>query len=159
MKYFPVVDLPVILSEELKDTFESENEALPFDLIDKYMVLWENSVDEYTEFIPCFRLPEQENFQAIVYWKGSLLKYEFIMVTLDKKMNMISRKVIASTIVENDQIKRSVASIEPDLTISIIAGHEDESQSFEAGRSVLYSMEIMANGELVFDSDYRALHN
>ncbi|MBK9150630.1 MAG: hypothetical protein IPM26_06345 [Saprospiraceae bacterium] len=157
--FFPEIELPVLLTEEMKDSFESENEMLPRELIDSYLAQWEQQIDEFTEFIPCFRLPAQEHFTALVYWKGSLLRYEYVIVTLDKKWNFISRKVIASTVVEGDKINRSIASIEPDLTINIIAGHETEGKDYDPARSRLYSMEILANGELIFDSDYRAINN
>lgn len=159
LEYFPIVELPVLLSEDQKDIFETMNKALPMEMTLKYIGQWEMGIDEYTEFIPCFSLPPQENFKAIVYWKGSLLKYEFIIITLDKTDQLISRKVIASTIVDQNIIKRSVASIEPDLTISIVAGHEQDNGLYDVSRSSLYTMEIMSSGELVFDDNFKAPQN
>lgn len=157
LEYFPAVELPVMLSEEQKDVFEEMNKALPLVLTEKYIGSWESEIDEFTEFIPCFSLPVQKNYSGLVYWKGSLLKYEFILVTLNKSQQLISRKVIASTIVDNNIIKRSVASIESDLSISIIAGHQQGDDLYDVSASALYSIEIMDNGELVFDSNFGTL--
>jgi hypothetical protein len=151
--YFPMIDLPVIISDDHLNEYESGTDPFPQSFIDEFVMSWEKSTDEYTEFIPCFRLPSQEKYDAVVYWKGSLLRYDFVLATFDKKGNLIHKKPIAGTIVNDNRITRSVASIEPDLIINIIAGHADDGVEYDAGVSKAYAMEILPNGEIIFSFD------
>ncbi len=152
--YFPEVDLPVTLSDEKVMTFSSENKALPAGFISEFIEPIEKEIDEMTEFIPCLKIPNTENFTALVYWKGSLMKYEFILVTYNKRNRVISRKSIASVIVEGELVKKSVASIDEDLIISIIAGENQKAdEAYDPKNSKAFSMEILGDGEVIFSVD------
>lgn len=153
LHYFPVVELPVIISEDHLSDYENANDTLPQAFIDEIMVEWEKEMDEFTEFIPCFRLPGEEKFESLVYWKGSLLRYDFILITLDKSGNLINRKSIANTVIDDKIIKKSVASIEPDLIINIIAGQTYDGEEYDASFSKAFSMEILPTGEIIFALD------
>ena len=122
LSFFPVVDLPITLSEDMVEIFSKNNKVLPSSAIAEFISKWEPEIDEYVEFIPCIQLPAEEEFIGLVYWKGGLMQYEYIIVTLTKKGELISRKSISSTIVEGDAIKKSVAHIDEDLIINIMAG-------------------------------------
>jgi hypothetical protein len=71
-------------------------------------------------------------------------------VTLNKLGDVISRKSIASTIVHGQTIKKSIASIDPDYIITIIAGHSEGGEDYDAEQSQSYSMEILPTGEIIF---------
>ncbi|MFN8337441.1 MAG: hypothetical protein U0T36_00300 [Saprospiraceae bacterium] len=153
LHYFPETQLPVIISEDHLSEYENNAEAFPQAFIDEVITTWEKDVDEFTEFIPCFQLPKEEKFNAVVYWKGGLLKYDFVLVTLDKKGELISKKSIASTVVTDHTIKKSVASIEPDLIINIIAGQTEDGDEYDAAMSKAFAMEILPSGEIIFNLD------
>lgn len=153
LHYFPETQLPVIISEDHLSEYEHNADTFPQSFIDEVIMTWEKDVDEFTEFIPCFQLPKEEKFNAVVYWKGGLLKYDFVLVTLDKKGDLISRKSIASTVVTDNTIKKSVASIEPDLIINIIAGQTEDGDEYDATRSKAFAMEILPSGEIIFNLD------
>ncbi|KXK39043.1 MAG: hypothetical protein J5I52_09840 [Saprospiraceae bacterium] len=153
LKYFPETSLPVVVSEDYLHVYEEENVPLPLAFIQEIMVEWEKEIDEFTEFVACFSLPKEEKFHTVVYWRGSLLRYDFIMVTLDLNGNMISKKSIANTIYERKVIKKSVASIEPDLIIHIMAGQAQEWDDYDASTSRDFTMEILPSGEIIFSMD------
>jgi len=154
LEYFPEVELPVTISEDSITTFDSVNEVLPKSLIEHYIIKWEASqdIDEYTEFVPCFRLPDSsEDYHAIVYWKGGLLRYEYLLVTIDKrKETIITRKSIAGIISEDDKIKQSVAQIDEDLIIHIMAGVNNANDDYNPENSQAFNMEIMSTGDIIF---------
>jgi len=152
--YFPEVELPITLSDEKVMTFSSENKALPAGFIAEFIQPIEKEIDEMTEFIPCLKVPNTKDFSALVYWKGSLMKYEFILVTYDKNNRFICRRSIASVIVDGELVKKSVASIDEDLIISIIAGeNKNGDEEYNPKNSKAFSMEILGDGEVIFSVD------
>lgn len=153
LHYFPETGLPVLISEDHLSEYELNSDPFPQAFIDEILLDWEKEADEFTEFIPCFRLPSEEKFSAVVYWKGGLLKYDFVLVTLDKKGDLINKKTIASTIVNDNIIRKSIASIEPDLIINIIAGQTLDGEEYDASMSKAFAMEILPTGEIIFAMD------
>jgi len=151
--YFPETELPILLSEDYLSDFEANSAPFPQAFIEEYLLKWEKDADEYTEFIPCASLPAEEKFNAVVYWKGALLRYDFVLVTLDKKGNLISKKAIASTIISDNLISKSVASIEPDYIINIIAGQSKDGEEYDANLSKAFAMEVLPSGEIIFAMD------
>ncbi len=153
LHYFPESVLPTIVSEDYLSEYEINADPFPQVFIDEVLLDWEKEADEFTEFIPCFRLPKEEKFNAVVYWKAGLLRYDFVLVTLDKNGELINKKSIASTLVNDNIIKKSVASIEPDLIINIIAGQTLDGEEYDASMSKAFAMEILPTGEIIFALD------
>jgi hypothetical protein len=153
LHYFPETYLPVLVSEDHLSEYEAESDPFPQSFIDEILLEWEKEADEFTEFIPCFKLPKEDKFNAVVYWKGSLLRYDFMLVTLDKNGELINKKSIANTIVNELIIRKSVASIEPDLIINIIAGQTMDGDEYDASMSKAFAMEILPTGEIIFAMD------
>lgn len=150
LSFFPVVDLPITLSEDMVEIFSKNNKVFPSPAIAEYISKWEPNIDEYVEFIPCIQLPVEDEFIGIVYWKGGLMQYEYIIITLTKKGELISRKSISSTIVEGETIKKSVASIDEDLIINIMAGATLDEDKYDPATSQAFSMEILPTGDILF---------
>lgn len=154
LQFFPEVELPVIFSDETLMVFNQENKPLPNQIVHTVIAEWEGILDEYTEYIPCCLVHSTDEYHSIVYWKGGLLKYEFVLVTIDVKSHtpkLISRKVIASTISENNLIKKSVASIDVDMIVHIMAGVNDANATdYSADQSKAFTMEIQSTGDIMF---------
>ena len=153
LQFFPEVELPVVFTDETLNVFSNENPPLPNAIIHTIMAQWEGELDDYTEIVPCVKVDSNEDYHAFVYWKGGLLKYEFILVTIDAKTEsptLISRKVIGSTVTEGELIKKSVASIDPDLIIHIIAGAGAAHGAYSADQSQAFTMEIQTTGDILF---------
>lgn len=150
LEYFPEVELPVSLTEETVVTFSNSNIPLPGGLIAQTISTWETGDEEFVEYIPCFKIDGREHFVGIVYWKGELLTYEYILVTFDKQGKMIQRKPISSVHADGSTVKKSVAQIDEDLIIHIMAGESSDEMRYDPSRSQAFNMEIMPTGEIEF---------
>lgn len=153
LSFFPEVELPIEITDELVNTADAVNKVLPAAIIEAYFVQWEGSeeFDEYTEFVPILRIQEAEDFHALIYWKGGLMKYEYILVTLDKEGNFITKKPIASTMSDGNTVKKSVSKIDEDMIIHIMAGeNEVNAKNYDPARSQAFNMEILHSGDIIF---------
>lgn len=152
LHYFPATALPLLLSDDHISDIENAVDQLPQSFIEEHIMVWENEEDdEMTEYIAVASLPSiEKKIFPIVYYKAGLLKYEFILATFDKEGNLICRKPIASTVVEGTLVKRSIASIEPDYIINIIAGQSDNGEDYDPSMSKPFSMEVLPDGEIIF---------
>ncbi len=149
LSFFPEVIPPLTVSNDSIKEISRRNKVLPPEALKNYFIPWGAKIDEFTEFVPCFALPRQEQFIALVYWQAGLLNHSFILVTVDPKTELtISQKVIAGTVSDGEVVLRSVANIEQDLTIQIITG-EENTQSFNPLESQGYYMEILPSGEII----------
>jgi len=69
LKKFPPVSLPVTLGSDTHIEFSRANSPLdPLEIEDYILPLEENEMDEFTEFIPCFCIPDTADFIGIVYY-------------------------------------------------------------------------------------------
>jgi hypothetical protein len=152
LSYFPEITPPITLTEDSIDHINATNDALPYHLLNSFINNWEGEEDlALTEYIPCLKLPKNGKFNTIIYWKASLLRYDFIMATIDDIGNLIQRKNLCGTLVEDNVIKKSVANIDEDYIIHIVAGaHKTNEMDYDASYSQSFTMEVMANGEIVF---------
>jgi hypothetical protein len=148
---YPPINMPVTLGEDTHHTFGLENLPFSEEMIAQYMQPIETEdIDEYTEFLPCFRIADEDNFIAVVYWKAALLAYEYVLVTYTNKGEFINRKVVARTHVKGEQIVRSVATIDNELVIYIGEGITSaKGDDFDPTKSKTYNMEILPNGEII----------
>ncbi len=149
LSFFPEIELPVILTEDSIKDFSSLNKALPIVAIQKFLMPFEeDKEDEFLEFVPCMSFSISERIVAIVYWRGSLLSYEYYLVTMDLQGNRISSKVIAGVISNGQKVQRSAATINDDFTIQL-AINTDESAENNIEKLKSYYMEIMPSGEII----------
>lgn len=147
---FPEVELPVVLGEDDHHTFSTKNEPIPEILISHYLIFSGDPVDEFTEFVACFSLPDTKNFHAIVYWKAGLLTYEYVLQTFNKKGEAIDRKVIGGTKVHDNITALTVATIEEDGSI-IMAGGVSNNQDdiYDASTTESIQLELLPNGQIL----------
>jgi hypothetical protein len=154
LSYFPEVEPPVTLTDESIDHISANNDPLPSILVSKFIFDWEGEEgDEFTEFIPCLKFPPKEKIHSLIYWKASLMKYEYILVTTTHKGDLLARKSICGTLVDGDLIKKSVARIDEEGIIHIVAGAHTCEGIYNAQHSQNFNMEIMDNGDIVFLED------
>lgn len=148
---FPKIELPTTLGEDTHHTFSQQNDPLPAQIIDTFiMPIEEEEPDPMTEYIACFKLPMPKGFHAIVYWKAGLLNYQYKLVTFDTKGNKLDEKVIAGTTVQNDEITQSVAIIKEDLQIYIVSGQNQiDIEEYNASNSTANLFQLSTNGKVV----------
>jgi hypothetical protein len=150
LAHFPFVEPPFTITDESIESFRQTNDYLPDHLTQEWIVAIEGvETDEFTEFFPCLRLPSQDNFEAILYWKASLLRYEYILATFSKKGTLISRKVISGVLIRENLLIKSVANIDTDLIIHIMTGSFFHENLIDTDENRPYSLEILPTGEIV----------
>ncbi|NRB63413.1 MAG: hypothetical protein HRU40_10395 [Saprospiraceae bacterium] len=152
LSFFPTIELPVTLTSDLHHTFSQRNEPFPPAILDQYLIPLEGEdIDELTEFIPCFKLPNTYNFHAFVYWKAGLMTYEYVLVSISEKGELIDKRVIAGTSSNGDSLTTSIATIEEDFEILILSGHteQDVRANFIGAGSKATRLELLPEGQLV----------
>jgi hypothetical protein len=150
LDFFPEIALPITLTDEVHHEFSKENKALPPQAISEYISRYEaKEVDDFTEYIACFRFPSAEQYQGLVYWKAGLLNYDFVLVTYSKLGNMIDKRAIAGTKVEGGKVRKIVATIDEHLTIFMVEGAAEDELNYEANSSRVQKLEILENGRIM----------
>ena len=152
VKKFPKVDLPVTLTEETQMIFSKKNNPLPKQMIEEFIIpIEDEEIDEFTEYVPCFRLPKTKDFQAIVYWKAGLMTYQYFFVSFDKKGNVIEKKVIAGTEVKKDALVRVIATIKEDWTIPVVEGvaPANDDQKYDPATSLASTLQLQPDGTIL----------
>lgn len=151
LEKFPVIELPVTLTEESATAFSKTNDPLSAHLIEEYILPIEpDGVDDFTEFVACIRIPDTHGFFGVVYWKAGLMNYQYILATFSKTGELIDRKVIAGTYSDGDMLIQSVATIEEDWIIYVVSGKTSaNATSYDASSSKSFDLELLATGEII----------
>jgi len=154
LKHFAQEKLPITLSDENIGYFDRKNQPLGADVIRQFILQGEKveeDEDEMTEYIACNKIPDTEEFHAVVYWKAKLLEYDFILATYNKNGVLINKKVIAGLRSDGQKVLRSVATIDEDWIIHIVVGEKDENvKLYDPALSQSMHMELLANGDIIF---------
>lgn len=155
LKFFPVVELPVILTEDLIIDFSKMNTPLNLELTEKFILPYLKVTDrEFLEIIPCFSIPDTHDFHAIVFYEADVLSHQYNIATYTKQGAFISGKALCGTLVKDEMITKSVATIDEDWTINIVGGEAHSSQrTYEASNSKAFNLEMMPDGKIIFPLD------
>jgi hypothetical protein len=146
---FPEVELPVTLNEEQQMLFSRRNDPLSDSMIEQYILPHEPEHDEFTEYVPCLSYPATQGFHALVYWKGSLMRHEFILATYSRKGDSIDRKHLSGTRSKDGRIIQSIATLEEDWMIHVVEGIGDTGRhSYQAQESWIIQLELLADGRI-----------
>ena len=147
---FPVIDLPVSLGDADHHIFSGQNKPLSQSMIEEFIIPNEKEeVDEFTEFVPCFRIPDQKNFKGLVYWRAKLLDYHYILATFDNNGNVVASSHIAGMRTDGKNIARLVAGVNANLEIDMIVGKDEiNSKEYEASASKSFKIIIEESGRL-----------
>ena len=147
LEKFPEVELPVILSEDTHLDFSKENDPLSDAMIEQFIGRYEAvEMDDLTEYIACFRIPDTKGFEAIVYWRAALLQYDYVLATYNPLGIMIDKRSIAGTKVKDNAIVRTIATIDEKHHILIAEGAETHSGGFDANATKSSMLEIEEDG-------------
>ncbi|MDA9773344.1 hypothetical protein N9B82_00190 [Saprospiraceae bacterium] len=150
LSFFPELELPITLTEESALDFSNHNKALPFEALAKFILPYEDVHDDLTEYVPCFRLENTINIHVLVYWKASLMNYEYKMMTIDQTGQFIDGKVIAGILSNGETIIRTVSTIDEDWIIHSVVGEENPSSTTPNTASKAFNLELLATGEIIF---------
>jgi len=155
IKRFPAVELPIILGNDTHHTFSSNNPPLPALYIDSFISLIEGPIEEdFMEIIPCFSIPDTEEFHAIVYWKAGLMDYQYILATYTKQGVPIDRRVIGGTFSDGKVLAQSVATIDADWTIHVVTGNSNlQEEEYDATTSTAIEIDLLIDGNIVVEEN------
>ena len=140
---FPPIELPAVLGENTHHAFSTENEPLSDKMIFDFI---SDEQDEFTEYVPCFLVGATPEFVSIVWWKASLLVYEYVLATFKIDGTPIARRVIASTKVVGETLHQMVAHISAELVIYIAEGRTIV-KDFDPLTTHSYTVQFLPNGE------------
>jgi hypothetical protein len=150
LQKFPEEKLPISITEESAFDFSNMNEPLPQKAIEDFILPMEEDFDDLTEFVPGFRIEGLKDIQAILYWKASLLNYQYVLATFEKTGKFIDRQVIAGTVSDGQSLVRTVARIDEDLTIYMVSGMaEGSEEEYDASTSTAKEMELLPDGRMI----------
>lgn len=150
LELFPEVKLPITLTDESSRIFSQTNDPFPQSMVEQYLLPLEGEdVDEFTEFVPCFRIPDTYDFHAVVYWMAQLMNYQYVMLTFTKDGGFIDKKVIAGTFYDGITLTNSVATIEDDLTILTVSGQSKSDTDYDASGTRTQKLEILPEGQII----------
>lgn len=153
LHYFPKIQPPITLSEEIAHKFSSENVPLSQGLLAKYFAQWED-LDQFSEIIPCCQLESEYKFYTLIYWKASLLSHEYKVLTLSHKGSVIAQKVIAGMLSNGETIKETVATIDKDLCIYSAVGElSDMGRPYDPKMSAAFKFEILPDGNIFSEKE------
>lgn len=153
LSFFPEVELPLILSEESSRVFSQENDPLPGDVIEHFIQPFEEIAgDEFTEYVPCARIPDTYDFHAVIVWRAGLMDYQFLMFCFSKDGSiLLDRKTLAGTYSDGKVLVRSVATVDEDWQILVVTGQSalEEDAAYDASTSKAVNLELLPEGRIV----------
>jgi len=151
LEMFPEVDLPITLTEEMSSVFSKNNDPLPLLMCEQFLGLDQADSDAaYMEYVPCFKIPQTYAFHAIVFWKASLLTYEYYLRTYTEKGELIDQRVIAGTKLDNELLVGMVATIEDDWLINVVIGATDKTATnFDPASNQFLHLELLPDGKII----------
>lgn len=152
LEIYPEIAPPLTLTDDSQIAFSKHNKPFKPLMIHKFLTLSEkDTIDEFTEFVPCFRIPNTGDFYAVIYWKAGLMNYQYTLVTYDKKGKLVDKAIIAGTTSHNgEDLVRSVASIDEDWIITIVSGASIQGKDeFDPRLSKAFTLEILEGGKII----------
>ena len=150
LEKFPEVPLPVSLGENTHMEFSRRNDPISDVEIAAFIAPYDTGqIDEFTEYVACFRIPKLKDFQAIIYWRAGLMDYRYIFATYNKKGELIDQRVIAGMYSDGDKLTQSVATIDGDWSIHIGSGQSDaHTGKFDVKENTTFVLEMMPDGTI-----------
>ena len=120
---FQTIPFPATLHKDAHHDFSNQNKGIHPELIDKFITpyIGQND-DEFTEYVPCFKLKTEKNFIGLVIWRAALLEYEYYVLTYDNKGALIHHQIIAGMKSDGENIITRIAMIDDDSNIHMVEG-------------------------------------
>lgn len=151
----PLVDTPVTIGEETHHAFTENGLPLPQALTNAFILPYEQdgSMDEYTEYIPCFRLEHPGQHHVCVYWRVSLMTYIYFIATFTPDGEQIDRAMIAGTYMIDGKLAQRVAHINQDIRIVSSEGRaEPDAVEFDTSQAIQTVLQISPNGKIIYET-------
>jgi hypothetical protein len=151
----PLVSAPVTIGEETHRAFLEHNQPLSEELIGAFILPYEpeGTYDEFTEYVPCFRLEHTGAHHVCVYWRASLMTYVYFLATFSPDGQQIDRAMIAGTYMQDALLAQRVAFIDEGLRVISSEGRaRPDTDSFDLVSSVQTIFSISDKGRVVYET-------
>ncbi len=146
---FPVITLPLNLSSDIARLLAAERDPLDEAWAVRFLLREGEWFDDYTEYMPCFQLPNTGHFYALIYWQADLLGSAFHLITFEKTGEVIDRAVLAATRYDENEVVQTVCTIQPNHSISQVQGRIDA----HTGRRLALNREDVATLQITTEGD------
>ncbi|MEE9371450.1 MAG: hypothetical protein V3V00_00190 [Saprospiraceae bacterium] len=156
LEYFPEVTPPIILSIEEIVIYSRENRPLSQSIIQEVMLPLDGDLelDEFTEYIPCFKLKKENAHVPIVYYKAGLIKNEYHLLIISDKGKVLDSKALAGTFVKDDEMVTYIASIDEDSHIKVVIGNDEGRRDYyNPLNSQTISYDIAPDGKIILSKN------
>ena len=77
------------------------------------------------------------------------MRYQFVLLCLDKTGRLIDRKVLSGTFSRENTLIQSVATIDEDWEILVVSGQAAEGTLYQASSSSSFRLELLPEGQIV----------
>lgn len=146
LEFFQEQEPPILLGEDASLAFSRENKPLPIEAIQEFILPYEpDELDEFTEIVPGVLL-KYNDYNLVIYWKASLLHYQYVLLVFDKIGRFIDRSIIGGTVVDEDTVLRSAARIDEDYIINIASSRGHASSPLPTGDYQNFTLEVGNDG-------------
>ena len=126
LNFFPPVELPYTITSDTQRLISLKNDPLSEEWMFNFVLSKEEVIDEYTEFMPCFSIPNTKGFIAIVYWEAGIQGSTYNLITYTPAGVIIDQSKIAGTKYEQDGLYQMVCTISDTWLFSCAEGRLDE---------------------------------
>jgi len=126
INFFPPVELPYTITSDTQRLISLENDPMSAEWMFNFVLGKDDVIDEYTEYMPCFAIPDTRDFFAIVYWEANLNGSTFYLITYSKSGVIIDKSKIAGTKYMEDGLYQMVCTISETWMFSCAEGRLDE---------------------------------
>jgi len=127
LNFFPPVELPYTITSDTQRLISLKNDPLSAEWMFNFVLGKDDVIDEYTEYMPCFSLPDTKKFFALVYWEAGIEGSTYFLITYTKGGVIIDKSKIAGTKYQQDGLYQMVCTISPSWLFSCAEGRLDES--------------------------------
>lgn len=153
LQFFPYVELPYTITSETQRLISRKNDPLSAEWLFNFVLDTEAVVDDYTEFMPCFSIPDTYGFWAIVFWEAGLEGTTYYLTTFSKEGVLIDKKKIAGTKYTQDGLYQMVCTISETWLFSCAEGRLDaqgNTAPISADSTHLHTtLQMTGDGEIV----------
>lgn len=122
---FPAIELPISITSDTQRALANVQQPLSPMWALRFLLATGEEVDEYTEFMACFSLPETKNYHALVYWEATLIGSSYYLVTLSKSGVIIDHRRIAGTLYTDNEIVQTICTIQAGIHIHQVEARQN----------------------------------
>lgn len=125
IQFFPMVELPYTITSDTQRLISQKCDPLSATWMFNFVLDKDAVIDEYTEYMPCFSIPDTNDFFAIVFWEAGIEGSAYYLTTFSKNGILIDKKKIAGTKYNQDGLYQMVCTISPTWLFSCAEGRLD----------------------------------